>query len=88
MSISIWGTTSEWAGSGPHVRKFLEGEQCCRGYDLTSFPTMISDRDDNQLLSVWLCPKCSSVWFKKPGINQFFSIKPVMKDPFRQNREG
>ena len=87
--MSIWGTTEDWAGSGPHVIGHLGREKCCDKGIMEWFgsrygkPMQITDSDNGDLLDVWRCTECSRIWFKRPGMTGFFSIKPCSKDPMR-----
>lgn len=87
--MSIWGTTSDWAGDGRHVKRTLDRDECCPGEPMGRVngrggDMEMTDRDDGALLEVWQCRGCLSVWFRRAGMNRFFSVKPAPSDPFRR----
>lgn len=85
--MSNWASTTEWAGSGPHVKRVLDGA-CCPGGSMEPVDCKVSqmtmiDRDNGELLQVFKCSKCGCIFFQRPGMTGFFKIQPCRKDPFR-----
>lgn len=93
--MNTWGTTSEWAGSGPHKFTHMGSpgmSPCCQSnLDAGLLSRMqgrdgdmsMIDRDNGDVLEVWQCNECFRVWFGRPGMAGLFMVQPVQKDDFR-----
>jgi hypothetical protein len=85
---SIWGTTEDWAGSGPHKLTHMPYDKCCKDGSLKRVKCRqddmsIIDKATGDLLEVWQCSICMLVYFRHPSMNSFFRIQPVSDDDFR-----
>ena len=90
----IWGTTEDWAGSGPHKVSHADPRFGCCWSRMTSGlfrrvmgrgnkSMAMTDRDNGDLLEVWQCPDCFRVWFRRPGMTGFFMVQPASREDFR-----
>jgi hypothetical protein len=55
----------------------MESVDCKEG------PMMMTDRDNDELLHVFRCSKCGCIFFQRPGMTGFFSVRPCRRDAFR-----
>ena len=91
--MSIWGTTDDWVGKGPHKIMHMDGDRCdkCpkRGKLVRQESVsrgdgmMMIESDTKELLEVWRCVECGWMWFSRQGMLGFFSIHPILKDEMR-----
>ena len=86
--MNVWGTTDDWAGSGPHKVVHMDGAVCCLNGELIRVQgrdgdmSMLDGRT-GELLETWQCTECHNVWFRRPGMTGFFMVHPMPKDDFR-----
>ena len=80
--MSTWGTTEDWAGSGPHKTTPMGGD-LVRQEGRPGTDMQMIERGTGEVLEVWRCVECGWIWFRRLGMLGFFAVQPVSKDDLR-----